>query len=101
MVARLRRLGFLDEEEYITVKDFIISLPHLHKRQDLLFVLDSKVFNFLLGGWTRDSESTFDFGLSSKIYDDIIAKLASNERANVPQRQTYYGRDLVGTVAEW
>ena len=35
------------------------------------------------------------------IYDDIIAKLASNERANVPKRQTYYGRDLVGTVAEW
>ena len=101
MVARLRRLGFLDDEEYITVKDFIVSLSHLHQRQDLLFVLDSKVFNFLLGGWTRDSESMFDFGLSSKIYDDIIAKLASNERANVPKRQTYYGRDLVGTVAEW
>ena len=50
MVARLRRLGFLDDEEYITVKDFIVSLSHLHQRQDLLFVLDSKVFNFLLGG---------------------------------------------------
>lgn len=74
MVSQLRKLGFLDGNKYSTVKDFIVSLPHLHLRNDLMFVLDSKVFNFLLGGWARDVDSAFDFLLSSRVYDGIIAK---------------------------
>ncbi|CAB1109566.1 unnamed protein product [Ectocarpus sp. CCAP 1310/34] len=38
---------------------------------DLMFVLDSKVFNFPLRGWARDVDSEFDFGLSSRVYDVV------------------------------
>ena len=88
MIARLRKLGFLDGDEYGNIKDFIASLPHLHRRRDLLFVLDINVFNFLLQGWARDPESAFDFTLSSRVYDDIIEKLGANTRATVSSRQT-------------
>lgn len=99
MVKNLRSLGFLDAEAYPTVKDFVESLPHLYIRTDLMFVMDSRVFNFLAEGWAK--EGNFDFSSVSIIYEKILAKLATAGSAAVPSQQTKYRRDAVSVVAEW
>ena len=99
MVSKLRKFGLLDTKEYTSIKNFMLSLPHLHARNDLLFFMDIRVYNFLVEGWMRDGN--YDFLLSARIYDGILEKLSANRYAVVPHRQTHYGRDLVDTVAEW
>ena len=99
MLHRLQQLGFFDDIEYPTVMDFIESLPHLHRREDVLFAKDIRTFNFLLAGWMK--EGTFDFYRSSEVYDRIVFKLEKNRHATVPQRQTKYYRNAVDVVAEW
>ena len=83
----------MDDEEYITVKDFIVRCRTSTNDKIFCSSWTPRFLTSCSGVETRDSESMFDFGLSSKIYD-IIAKLVSHERANVPKRQTYYGLTL-------
>lgn len=99
MIRQLRSMGFLDGKEYPTTRDFIESLPHLFRRQDIMFAMDIRVFNFLLAGWAKDG--TFDYLISSRVYDDILDKRESIMWSTIPHRQTRYARDLSGVVAEW
>ena len=52
--GHLGNLGCGDREEYKIVRAFLFSLTGLVRREDLDFVLDSRVWNFLLACWVKD-----------------------------------------------
>lgn len=100
MIRQLRSMGFLDGTAYPTTRDFIESLPHLFRRQDITFAMDIRVFNYVTcSGWAKDG--TFDYLISSRVYDAILDKRESIKWSTIPHRQTKYARDLSGVVAEW
>ena len=72
MVFKLRSHGLFHRSEYASVKMFIKSLRHLHKRDDLLFYMDCWVFGFLVRAWILDHISDgYDFLLATRFYNDI------------------------------
>ena len=99
MIRKLVEIGFLDTVEYPSAQDFIESLPHLHRRQDVMFAMDIRVYNFLLAGWMK--EGSFDFYMSTTIYDRILVKLEKNREATVPHHVTKYNRNTVDVQMEW
>lgn len=67
MARTLRSLGFMDKEAYPTLSAFMSSLPFLYRRTDImLFVMDARVFGFLVKG--RIKEGSFDFFRSTRSY---------------------------------
>jgi len=52
--GHLGNLGCGDREECKIVRAFLFSLTGLVRREDLDFVLDSRVWNFLLACWVKD-----------------------------------------------
>ena len=52
--GHLGNLGCGDREEYKIARAFLFSLTGLVRREDLDFVLDSRVWNFLLACWVKD-----------------------------------------------
>ena len=56
MAAKLKSHGLLDMSEHPTVNTFLKSLKYLHKRDDLLFCIDSsRACSFLVRTWIADS----------------------------------------------
>ena len=53
MAAKMKRHGLLDRSGYEAIKMFIKSLKYLHKRDDLLFFIDSRVYSFFGAGLDR------------------------------------------------
>ena len=77
MVCKLRTQGLFDRSEYESGEDVMKSLKHLHKRDDLLFCMDSAVFTFLAPACVADPISDgCDLSLASSFYN-ITEKLAS------------------------
>ena len=54
---------------------FLKSLKYLHKRDDLLFYIDSRAYSFLVRAWIADSVADpFDFLLAGCMYNDMLRK---------------------------
>ena len=64
-----------------------------------MFAMDIRVYNFLLAGWMK--EGSFDFYMSTTIYDRILVKLEKNREATVPHHVTKYNRNTVDVQMEW
>ena len=64
---------------------FIKSLKYLHKRDDLLLFIDSRVYSFLVRAWIGDSVTdSFDFLLASSIYNVIPERLSGISYVSEP-----------------
>ena len=95
MAAKLKRHGLLDRSEYETIKMFMKSLKYLHKQDDLLFLIDSRVHSFLVRAWIGDSVADpFGYLLASSMYNDIAGRLLDISYVSEPHRKRKYGRDL-------
>ena len=95
MARKLKRHGLLDRSEYTTKKMFLKSLKYLHKRDDLLFFIDSRVYSILVRAWIGDSVADpFVFLLASSLYIDIAERLSDISCVSEPHRKSKYGRDL-------
>ena len=78
MAAKPKRHGLLDKSEYATIQMFIKSIKSLHKRDDLLFFIDCRVYSLFVRAWIGDSGPyPFDFLLASRMYNDIAERLSS------------------------
>ena len=74
---------------------FLKSLKYLHKRDDLLFFIDSRVYRFLVRAWIGDLVAgPFDFLLASSMYNDIAERLSDISYVSEPHGTSKYGRDL-------
>ena len=71
---------------------FLKSLKYLHKRDDLLFFIDSRVYSFLVRAWIGDSVADpLDFLLASSMYNDIAERLSDISYVSEPHRTSKYG----------
>ena len=79
MTNQLGTLGYGDRQEFKTVQTFVLSLSRLVRTEDLDFVLDSRVWNFLMACWVKGSDrgGRFDFGMAMSMRTDIIKRRAS------------------------
>lgn len=97
MANQLGTLGYGDRHEFKTVQAFVFSLPRLVRTEDLDFVMDSRVWNFLMACWVKDSDrgGRFDFGMAASIRNDIIKRRASLVRDVMVQKNVdEYGREM-------
>lgn len=94
---RLMDLGYGDLETYENVQVFVISLPRLARGEDLDFVLDTKVWNFMMANWVKDSSrgAKFDYGISMNVRNKLIKRRADIMREVIQQKNIdEYGREL-------
>ena len=97
MANHLGALGYGDRQEFKTVQAFVLSLSRLVRTEDLDFVLDSRVWNFLMACWMKDSDrgGRFDFGMAMSMRTDIITRRASLVRDVMVQKNVNeYGREM-------
>ena len=59
MAGTLRSLGFLNKDAHPTTHGFIFSLPFLYRRTDIQFVMDKRVFEFLVNRWIQEGPFLF------------------------------------------
>lgn len=98
IATRLTDLGYGERETFKDVQTFVLSLKRLARADDLDFVLDSNVWNFILGSWVKDSKlgGKFDFGLGVNVHNCLLRRRAGLLRDSGWNIETdEYGRELL------
>ena len=93
MARDLRLYGFMDDDEYPTILDFMVSLPQLYLQWSVLFFVDFRIFNFLVRVWYRECPQEFDFLLLSRIHSSLLDRIHVSRYMSPPHRPTIYYRD--------
>ena len=92
-------LGYGDHESYEDTQPFLLSLEKLVRPEDVDFVLDSNVWNFLMASWVMDSrlDPKFDFTLSVNIRNKLIKRRADLQLTGGHQGKSVddYGREII------
>ena len=96
---RLMAIGYGDLEIYTNIQAFVISLPRLARAADLDFIMDSKVWNFIMASWVIEPNHTggkFDFNISMDVRNKVIKRRATLLRDNIQTTNIdEYGREYV------
>ena len=99
MARDLRLYGFMDDAEYPTTLDFMLSLPQLYLQWSVLFFVDFRIFNFLVRVWYRECPEEFDFLLPCRIHSSLLERIHVSRYMSPPHRPTIYYRDPDASTA--